>query len=309
MLKKFNMLFWGLCFFCRLLAAHDVIIVADNISSFLKKTVEPFHESSGIHVLVRAGDSTTGLASLLDHQEHIDIAAITRDLEDNDKSRYPSLVEHPIASDCLVFIVHPSNPLINLSKEQVQAIYTKKSMKWSDVIPNYNGKLSNEPIYPMSKSLNNGSFKPFMKYFKFDHTEQKEKSLFFYDSVNQDPRPVAVVTTDQAAIAQLAVKPNAIAFVSLTALSSYKPGKDFKIVAYNRVVPSIKTVFNRTYPLSYHLNFVLNQQNISHEAQAYVDWILEADGQDIFREFGLAPINLKTKIIKSNSSLTKFRHY
>ncbi len=284
-----------------------VMVVADNISQYLKETVDPVEKQKQIHVLVRSGDTDTAIDLVLKGEANI--AAITRDLYSEEKQINRQLYEEPIASDAIVFVVHPSNPLSNLTNEQVMYIYTKRDIKWKEFIGE-GFPLSEKSINPMSKTQQNGSFKAFMRYFKFAGVQDEGKSLFFQQYPNQkDTQKVSCVTTDQAAIAQLAFRPESIAFVSLTALQSYKEGKDFKVIPYNKVTPSIKTTFNRTYPLTYRLNFIMNRDSDTTEAQAYLDWILDAEGQDLFRSFGLAPINLKTKIITTTSSLTQFRRY
>jgi len=304
LLLKAAVLFMSSIGFC---AEGRVMVVADNISYYLKETVAPFDKEHAIHVLVRAGDTETALDLLL--REATDIAAITRELYPEEKKRYSQLIETPVASDALVFVVHPSNPLNNLTKSQVQSLYTKKNIKWRELI-GYGYELSEKTINPMSKTQHNGSFKAFMRYFNFESAQEKGKSIYFQlDPDQKNTQRVSSVVSDQAAVAQLAVRPESIAFVSLTALSTFTEGKDFKVLAYNKVKPSVKTTFNRSYPLTYRLTFVMNAQNENPEAQAYLDWILEGEGQDIFRDFGLAPINLKTKIIQTTSSFTQFRRY
>jgi phosphate transport system substrate-binding protein len=287
--------------------AGRVMIVADNIAQYLKETVAPVAKEKKIHVLIRAVDTDTALELVL--KGETDIAAITRELYSEEKQKNPQFREEPIASDALVFVVHPSNPLDNLTNEQVMYIYTTKGVEWKEFIGSGH-PLSEKSINPMSKTQQNGAFTAFMRYFKFSGVQEKGKTLYFQQYPNQkDTQKVSCVTTDQAAIAQLAVRKESIAFVSLTALASYKEGKDFKVIPYNKIAPSVKTTFNRTYPLTYRLNFVMDGGRTTPEAQAYLDWILDGEGQDLFRNLGLAPINLKTKIIQTTSSLTQFRSY
>jgi phosphate transport system substrate-binding protein len=294
---------------CSFLAAEQsrVMIVADNISNYLKETIQPYSQKDNSRILIRSGDSDIAIDLVL--KKEADIAAITRSLYQDEKDQHPELEEVPIASDALVFIVHPSNPLKVLTKEQIQSIYTVPNMTWGGLIGNQH-PLSKKNINPISKADKNGSFKAFMRYFQFSSSEESGNSIFFHQHPYQkNTAKVSSVSTDKAAIAQLSVRPESIAFVSLTALLSYQEGKDFKIVAYNKIVPSVTTVFNRSYPLTYRLNFITSNRNENFSANKYIEWILDGEGQDIFREFGLAPINLKTKIIHTTSSYTRFRRY
>ncbi|MBM4222871.1 MAG: hypothetical protein FJ161_03630 [Gammaproteobacteria bacterium] len=284
-----------------------VIVVADNIFQYLKDTTKPVENEKNIHVLIRAG--TTDLALKMLTEGQADIAAITRSLSQEEKADHPQWVETPIASDALVFIVHPDNPLKSLSYSQVQEIYTNPNMTWGDLIgPDH--ELSHQKIQPMSKTPENGVFHNFVEYFRISDYQLKGNSVSFKINSNQENTArVATVSSDQAAVAQLAVRKQGIIFVSLTALKSYKNGKDFNVVAFTNVEPSVKTTFDRSYPITYRLNMVLDSKKSNSEASEYLAWILEGEGQDIFREFGFAPINLKTKIIQTTSSITRFRQF
>jgi phosphate transport system substrate-binding protein len=48
-----------------------------------------------------------------------------------EKGRYP--VPFAVAYDCIVPVVHPSNPVQDLSLDQLKAIYTGQVRNWKDV--------------------------------------------------------------------------------------------------------------------------------------------------------------------------------
>lgn len=281
--------------------------MADNVGGYMKRTIKPVYQDERVRVFVRNGNAEQGLDMLLRGQTSI--AAIARDLNGYEKLRNPQLEQIPVASDALVFIVHPDNPLDNLTLKDVQKIYTTPGLKWGEFIgPGH--ELSNQEIVPISKTENNGVFQAFMRYFRFFSVKEENSSLHFQLYPYQDESiRVIVAGRDEVAMARLAVYPNGIAFVSLGAMNSPKLGKSFKTVKFNRVEPGFKTVFHRQYPLTYRMNFIVDEDKISDSTQQYIDWVLDAPGQDIFRQAGLAPINLKTRIIQTNSSLTRFRRY
>jgi len=283
-----------------------VMIVADNIGDYLKKTAAPVKKDAGVNIVIRSGTTERAL-EMLSHKE-TDIAAITRDLTDEEKKMYPGFSQEPIASDALVFVVHTANPIDNLTREDIEKIYGQNGLTWEAFVGSGH-TLSKRVIQPMSRTPENGSFKAFSRYFRFASIEEKKNGLLFNQYPNQkNGKLVSTVMTDDAVVAQLAVRPDAIAYISLTSLKKYQDGKDFKIVAFSKVKPSVQTTFNRQYMLTYRLNFVYSG-DLSESQKSYRDWILEADGQDLFRDFGFAPINLKTKIIQTTSSLTQFRRF
>ncbi len=287
-------------------APKRVMIVADNIGDYLKKTSSPVKKAQGVNIIIRSGTTERAL-EMLSHKE-TDIAAITRDLTEDEKKLYPSFSQEPIASDALVFVVHTSNPIENLSREDIEKIYGQNGLTWESFIGSEHS-LSKKIIQPMSRTSENGSFKAFSRYFRFASIEEKKNGLIFNQYPNQkNAKVVSTVMTDDAVVAQLAVRPEAIAYISLTSLKKYVDGKDFKIVSFSKVKPSVQTTFNRQYMLTYRLNFVYSGE-LDEAGRLYRDWILDAEGQDLFRDVGFAPINLKTKIIQTTSSLTQFRRF
>lgn len=300
LLFLFSYLCWGS-------SKDQVMVIADNVGFYLKGTVRPLYRDERVRLFVRNGNAEQALDMLARGQT--DIAALTRPLNGYEKLRNPQFEEIPVASDALVFIVHPDNPIENLSFRDIQKIYNKPGVKWGEFIgPGH--ELSDQEIIPISKTQNNGVFQAFMRYFRFAGVTQEASGLYFQRYPNQDDSVrVIMASRDEVAMARLAVYRNGIAFVSLGALNSPKVGKNFKAVNFNRVEPSFKSVFHRQYPLTYRLNFVVDTDNLSRSTQDYIDWVLDGAGQDIFRAAGLAPINLKTRIIRTNTSLTHFRRY
>lgn len=301
-----------LCFFlsssCWAVASKDqVMIMADNVADYMKRTVKLVYQEERVRVFVRNGNANQALDLLGRNQTSI--AVIARDLTGFEKMRNPQFDEIPVASDALVFIVHPSNPIESLSLRDIQRIYTVPGLKWGAFIgPGH--PMSDTLIIPISKTQNNGVFQAFMRYFRFFGVREELSNLYFQMYPNQnDSARVLLAARDEVAIARLAVYQNGIAFVALGALESPGLGKNFKVVKFNRVEPSFQTVFHRQYPLTYRLNFIINERTKTQATQAYIDWILDGSGQDIFRQAGLAPINLKTRIMQTNTSLTRFRRF
>lgn len=293
---------------CYAVASKDqVMIMADNMADYMKRTIKPVYQEERVRVFVRNGNAQQGLDLLARGQTSI--AVVARDLTGFERMRNPAFEEIPVASDALVFITHPDNPIESLTFKDIQRIYTVPGLTWGAFIgPGH--KLSDMPIVPISKTQNNGVFQAFMRYFRFYSVQEELSNLYFqlYPYQN-DSVKVLLAPRDEVAIARLAVYPNGIAFVALGALESPDLGKNFKVVKFNRVEPSFQTVFHRQYPLTYRLNFIINERTLTQATQTYIDWILDASGQDIFRQAGLAPINLKTKIIQTNTSLTRFRRF
>jgi phosphate transport system substrate-binding protein len=82
----------------------------------------------GVVIEIQMSDSTAGLSGAMEGT--CDIGMASRELKDSEKAR---LTARQIAIDGIVVIVNPNNPLSNLSKEQIKAIFMGQAEKWSDV--------------------------------------------------------------------------------------------------------------------------------------------------------------------------------
>ncbi len=74
------------------------------------------------------GGSDTGINDV--SKGRVTIGNASRDPQQSDPG---GLVFNPIARDAVCMITHPSNPIANLSQEQVQAIFSGRVRRWSDV--------------------------------------------------------------------------------------------------------------------------------------------------------------------------------
>ncbi len=88
-----------------------------------------------VNVTVSGGGSGNGIKALIDGTT--DIADCSRFIKQKEvemaveNGAYP--VPFAIARDCIVPVVHPSNPLNDLSLEQLKKIYQGKTRNWSEL--------------------------------------------------------------------------------------------------------------------------------------------------------------------------------
>jgi len=80
-----------------------------------------------INVVIQGGGSAVGIKSVNDGT--VDIGAASRELTATD----PTLVKHLLARDGIAIIVHPSNPVTSLTKQQVIDIFSGNITNWSQV--------------------------------------------------------------------------------------------------------------------------------------------------------------------------------
>ena len=89
----------------------------------------------GINVSISGGGSGNGIKALVD--KSTDIANSSRFIKDKEikmaqtKGIFP--VPHRVAIDAIVPVVHPKNPVANLTIEQLSLIYQGKIKNWKEV--------------------------------------------------------------------------------------------------------------------------------------------------------------------------------
>jgi phosphate transport system substrate-binding protein len=174
-----------------------------------------------------------------------------------------------IANDALAVIVHPANKISQLTREEIESIYTGKVTNWKEV----GGDDMKIVVY--SRESSSGTF----EFFK-EHVLNKK---------NFAPNAMLMPATG-AIVQSVSQTKGAIGYVGLAYLeTTVKPLK----VSYDKgatyVTPTVESAMNKTYPISrplyyYYLN------SIETAVKPFVDFILSVEGQKIVREIGYVPV-------------------
>lgn len=207
-----------------------------------------------------------GLAALRVGQ--CDLAAASRPaiMADLDLARDAGLTmnDYVIGSYSVAVVVAAGNPVTNLTKQQVQDIFTGKIQNWKELGgPDLAIKVQiRDPI--------SGT-----------HLGFKDLALGNSEYVahpNLHTNYAGIATT-------VAANPGAIGYVGLT--SAQSPG--VKAVSIEGVVASRATVKNSTYPYTRPLRFYTNSARESAETKKFLDFVLSAAGQRILAEHDFVP--------------------
>lgn len=219
-----------------------------------------------VNITVEGTGSGNGIAALIDGI--CDIASSSREVKqsefDNAKAKGITLNPIPIALDAISIVVHPSNPVNNLTKEQVADIFTGKITNWKDV----GGK--DAEIVVVSRDTSSGTYGTFMELALPKDAKITDKAL--YQSSNATVRST-VATTE-----------NAIGYIGLGYVDN-----SVKAVSYNGVAPSKENVKNKTYGLSRELFLIVNGEPTG-EIKNFIDFVLSDEGQAIVEQEGFIRI-------------------
>lgn len=235
-------------------------------------------EHPEVRVSVTGGGSGTGIASLINGT--VDLANASRQIKEEEISQAQANgvepVEHIIARDAIAVIVHPQNPVRELTLKQISDLYSGKYNNWSEV----GGE--DRPVVRLSRETNSGTHVYFLEtVLRLGSSE--DKTLFSRDTL--------LLPSSEGIIAEVRQNPNAIGYDGL----GYVPD-DLKMIAIAEedggpyVLPSIPTVNDKSYPIARDLYMYTDGQPTG-VLKEYLDWILSADAQEIVAELGFVPVN------------------
>lgn len=221
----------------------------------------------GLTITVKMTGSGDGAAALLDGR--CQIATMSRFMKPAEfqkaaeKNVTPCV--HTIAMDGVCVIVHPTNPVKNLTRMQIRDIYTGKTANWKDV----GGQ--DLPIVAISRDTSSGTYEVFV-----EKVMGKDKISDKVEYVNANPQAHARVKTTEGAIGYVG-----LGFVD----------KDVKALTVDSVQATRKTIQAGVYPISRPLFLFTNgYPELGTTLHSYCAFYLTEKGQEIIDAKGFIPI-------------------
>lgn len=107
-----------------------VVSGSSSVSPVIEKLIESYKtENPDAKIELQTSDSTTGIANAISGT--CDIGLASRSLKSTELSK--GVKEITIAMDAIAVVVNNSNPVSNLTKNQVEEIFTGKVTKWNEI--------------------------------------------------------------------------------------------------------------------------------------------------------------------------------
>jgi phosphate transport system substrate-binding protein len=229
-----------------------------------------------VRISVTGGGSGTGIAAMINGT--VDIANASRAMKDKEKEAAEgngiTPIEFVVARDAIAVVVHPSNPVNELTLQQISDIYTIKITNWSEV----GGE--DRPIVLLSRESNSGTYVYFLE--NVIRLGDKESELLFAPDT-------LLMPSSEGISAEIRQNPNAIGYDGLGYVT-----EDQKMIAVARdksgpfALPSVATVNDGSYAISRPL-FMYTAGEPTGAIKVYLDWIL-SDGQALVSELGFVPL-------------------
>jgi len=220
---------------------------------------------------VQGGGSGTGIAAIIDGTTDIAGSSRFMKLEEFEKAVANGVVPYiwEVAIDALSIVVHPSNPVGQITYEDLRRVYLGEVTNWREL-----GGLDRE-IVVVSRDTSSGTYGTF-------------KDLVLE---NKEATPRALFQASNGAVAStVASTPGAIGYVGLGYLQpSLKTVALAKTAAGPFVMPSVETAISFEYALARPLFFITNGYPTGEIAEI-VKYVLSDEGQWLVVDAGFAPI-------------------
>lgn len=238
---------------------HTLCIAGStSVQPFAEKLSEIYmQQHPGMRIDVQGGGSSAGIYAA--QQGAANLGASSRELVPAEKN----LHEMAIAWDGIAVIVHPSNPLNNLSLEQLRQLFQGKITDWRDL------GLPVHAIDLITREEGSGTREA------FEHLVMGKTEF----------TPSALVQDSNGAVREIvAGDPYSLGYISAGLVDAR-----VKAVAIDGILPTRENIKNQTYKLVRRF-LLVSRVPPAGECKAFVDFILSPQGQGLLEAEGLVGV-------------------
>jgi phosphate transport system substrate-binding protein len=245
---------------------------SDTVLPLSQLEVESYMKvNSNTSITVTGGGSGVGLSALLSGTT--DIAQSSRKMKIEEKQKLidagKAVKEVIIAKDALSVIVNPSNKVSQLTREQLEGIFTGKIKNWKEVGGD------DLAIIVYSRETSSGTYE-FFKEFVLNKKNFASSALLM-------PATGAIVQSVSQTKGSVGYVGLAYVDKSVKSLKvSYDKGATF-------VEPDVENAINKTYPITRPLYYYY-LTSIEKNVKPFIDYILSPEGQQVVRKEGYVPL-------------------
>lgn len=226
-----------------------------SVQPLAEELVKAFKgKNPNVKIDVQGGGSGVGIKSAIDGV--VDIGMSSRELKPAEKS----LKEFKIAVDGIAVILNPSNPVNNLTMEQIMKIYTGEITDWKEL----GGKPGK--ITVVTREEGSGTRGAFIELTRIQ-AEDGDKTVA--SAITQGSTG-AVITT-------VAGDPNAIGYASF---GSAKDKADVKLISVEGKECTEENIYSGEYKIARPFLMVTKEEPAGL-VKEFLDFILSPEGQDV----------------------------
>jgi phosphate transport system substrate-binding protein len=215
---------------------------------------------------IAAEGSTTGIAAIIDGTAQIGMSS--RQAKPTEVSagqaKGVTLTPTTVAFDGIAVIVNEKSPITNLTKKQVEKIFTGDVADWSAVGGNAG------PISIYTRNTSSGTY-----------SDWKELAMKKRDYAASSQK----MAGHEQIAAEVGKNPSGIGYVGL----AYIKANGIKVVSVDGVKLTEEVVRNKTWPYARPTFYYTNGEP-KGEAKKFVDFTLSEEGQRIAAQVGFVPV-------------------
>ena len=244
---------------------------SDTVLPVAQQTAERFmNQHPDTRVTVTGGGTGVGISALLDNTT--DIAMASRPIKFSEKMKIKSagedVAEIVVAYDALAVVAHPSNPVKQLTRQQLEDIFRGKITNWKQVGGD------DRKIVVYSRETSSGTYE------------------FFKESVLKNKNYMASslsMPATGAIIQSVSQTKGAIGYVGLAYVSPRVKTLSVSYDGKHYAAPTVEKATNKTYPIVRPLYYYYNVKKKA-EIDPLIQYILSPDGQGIIKKSGYIPV-------------------
>jgi len=261
------------------------VVAAPEVRGLMGREVQAFmtlYPQARIELVT--GGAREGVAALF--SQRADLAAVTRELEPEERSVVVKggmeIEGYRFARDAICVVVHPSNPLENISADDLKRVYLGQITRWNEL---RGGAGTIEPVIP---------------------DPEGDLMAAFVQRVMGGDAPTAPAIRahgDSEVVAHVRRSRDAIGFVSLAwADSGAKTLNVSSLTGLPYWKADAEWVYKGDYPLTRFCNLYVRSKG-PKLANGLITFISSRDGQQIVHEAGLVPTAVPVRFVRRSPML------
>ncbi len=225
--------------------------------------------------VVRCTTTTDAYTALVNKDVDIIFVAGASDAQaEYARSKGEEMIFTPIGCDAFVFFVNAQNPVDSLTVSELRGIYSGEITNWKDL------------------GANLGSIRAFQR---DEGSGSQTRLVRFMENVPLMKAPEENVLWGMGGIVRRVADyknyKNAIGYSFRFYVTAMVPDDQIKLLAVEGIAPTAENIANNTYPLAGQFYAVRLASNENPEIDAFIEWMLSEQGQELIEKTGYVPLN------------------
>ena len=242
---------------------------SDTVLPVAQQTAERFMAlNPDARITVTGGGTGVGISALLDGTTDMASRPIKFSEKMKVKSAGKEVEEVIVAYDALAVVVHPSNPVKQLTRQQLEDIFRGKITNWKQVGGD------DRKIVVYSRETSSGTY----EFFK----ESVLKNKNYMSSSLSMPATGAIIQS-------VSQTKGAIGYVGLAYLSPRVKSLSVSYDGKHFAPPTMESATDKSYPIVRPLYYYYNTENAG-QVNPLISFILSPAGQEIIKKSGYIPV-------------------